>query len=67
MDVYVCSAIEIVNNVQTCTAYVPLSISQIMSGLAITQADSLAISIEVAKICGLLIAYTFIMKAVKLA
>ena len=67
MDVYVCSAIEIVNNMQTCTAYVPLSIAHIMSGLAITQADSVAISTEIAKICGLLIAYSFIMKAVNIA
>ncbi|WP_335950660.1 hypothetical protein [Acinetobacter beijerinckii] len=67
MDVYVCSAIEIINNVQTCTAYVPLSIAQVLNGLAITQADSIAISTEIAKICGLLIAYSFIMKAVNLA
>ncbi|MBP4065293.1 hypothetical protein R4612_07565 [Acinetobacter baumannii] len=67
MDVYVCSAIEIVNNVQTCTAYVPLSIAQVFNGLAITQEDSIAISKAIAEICGLLIAYSFIMKAAKLA
>lgn len=67
MDVYVCSAIEIVNNVKTCTDYIPLSVAHIFGGLAITQADSVAITIEIAKICGLLIAYSFIMKAAKLA
>jgi hypothetical protein len=67
MDVFVCSAIEIVNNAQTCTAYVPLTIAHLFNGLAITQQDSIAISIELAKICGVLIAYSFIMKAAKLA
>lgn len=67
MDVFVCSSIEIVNNLQTCTAYVPLNVSHLFTGLAITQQDSIAISIEIAKICGVLIAYTFIMKSVKLA
>ncbi|WP_042077720.1 hypothetical protein [Acinetobacter nosocomialis] len=67
MVVYVCSAIEIVNNVQTCTAYEPLSIAQVFNGLAITQQDSIAISEDIAVICGLLIAYSFIMKAAKLA
>lgn len=67
MDVFVCSVVETFNNVQTCTQYVPLSISYLFTGLSITQQDSVAISIEVAKICGVLIAYTFIMKAAKLA
>jgi len=67
MDVFVCSAIDIVDNVQTCTAYVPLTVAHLFNGLAITQNDSVAISIEIAKICGVLIAYTFIMKAAKLA
>ncbi|PWB12990.1 hypothetical protein DCO44_16425 [Acinetobacter sp. AM] len=67
MDVFVCSAIEIVDNVQTCAAYVPLTVAHLFNGLAITQNDSVAISIEIAKICGVLIAYTFIMKAAKLA
>lgn len=67
MDVFVCSAIEIIDNMQTCTSYVPLTVAHLFNGLAITKNDSVAISIEIAKICGVLIAYTFIMKAAKLA
>jgi len=67
MVLYACSSLEIIDNVQRCVEYVPLSSSYFFSSLAITQQDSIAISIEIAKICGLLIAYSFIMKAAKLA
>jgi hypothetical protein len=67
MILYACSSLEIVDNVQRCIEYVPLTSSFFFSNLAITQSDSIAISIEMAKICGILIAYSFIMKAAKLA
>lgn len=67
MVLYACSSLEIIDNVQRCVEYVPLSSSYFLSSLAITPQDSIAISIEIAKICGLLIAYSFIMKAAKLA
>lgn len=67
MVLYACSSLEIIDNVQRCVEYVPLTSSFFLSNLAITQQDSIAISIEIAKICGILIAYSFIMKAAKLA
>lgn len=67
MILYACSSLEIVDNVQRCIEYVPLTSSFFFSNLAITQSDSIAISIEMAKICGILIAYSFIMKSAKLA
>ena len=67
MILYACSSLEIVDNVQRCIEYVPLTSSFFFSNLAITQSDSIAISIEIAKICGILMGYSFIMKAAKLA
>lgn len=61
---YVCEAFEVINGIQTCVQWTEFSY---LPSLAITQAQSIEISIAVAKICGLLMAYTFIMKAAKLA
>ncbi|MBN6532966.1 hypothetical protein JZM40_15130 [Acinetobacter pittii] len=61
---YVCEVLQIVDNVQTCVQWTEYSFLQ---SLAITRSQMTVIAKEIGSICAILIAYTFIAKAVKLA
>lgn len=61
---YVCEVLQIVDNVQTCVQWTEYSFLQ---SLAITRSQMTVIAKEIGSICAILIAFTFIAKAVKLA
>jgi len=61
---YVCEAFEVINGIQTCVQWTEFSY---LPSLAITQAQSIEISKAVASICGLLMVFSFAMKAAKMA
>lgn len=61
---YVCESFEVINNIQTCVYWVEFNY---LPPLAITQAEAVDIGIAVGEICGLLIAYAFITKALKIS
>ncbi|QHI29172.1 hypothetical protein AhaeINNSZ174_06700 [Acinetobacter haemolyticus] len=61
---YVCEVLQIVDNVQTCVQWTEYSFLQ---SLAITRSQMTVIAKEIGSICAILIAYTLIAKAVKLA